>query len=377
MTNIPLVDLRAQYRDHRDEFDAALERCVASSSFIGGPDHEAFGEEFADFCGGGHVALCGNGTDALYLALVEILGQGDGSGEVITVSYTFIATAEAITLAGYRPVFVDIDPDTCLMDVSQIEKAIASRTRALIPVHLYGQMVPMDRLMEIARRHGLPVIEDAAQAHGATWQGKGPGQWGDAACFSFYPAKNLGAWGDGGAVFSRDKELAERIRMRSNHGRTAKYEHAFEGTNSRLDGLQAAILRVKLRRLRQWNEARRRIAGWYDELLDDACHIQRPVTRPEAEHVFHLYVVQVDNRDEVLRQLRECGIGAGIHYPIPLHEQTAYRHLGLAPESLPRTHEVAQRVLSLPIFPEMTHQQVQRVVEVLLEITKEKGRGRR
>jgi dTDP-4-amino-4,6-dideoxygalactose transaminase len=218
------------------------------------------------------------------------------------------------------------------------------------------------------------VIEDAAQAHGATWQGKGPGQWGDAACFSFYPGKNLGAWGDGGAVFTRDENLASRIRMRANHGRMAKYEHAFEGMNSRLDGLQAAILRVKLRHLREWNEARRRIAGWYDAFLDGACHIQRPVTRPEAEHVFHLYVVQVSERDDVLERLRECGIGAGVHYPIPLHEQPAYRHLAMTPESLPRTYKVAQRILSLPIFPEMTCEQVHVVVEALVRIT-QKGCG--
>ncbi len=367
MIKIPLVDLHAQYRAYKDEFNAALERCVADSSFIGGPDHEAFAEEFAEFCGGGHVALCGNGTDALYLALVEILGKGDGSGEIITVSHTFIATTEAITQAGYRPVFVDIDPETCLLDVSQIEDAITPRAKALLPVHLYGQMVPMDRLMEMARRYSLPVIEDAAQAHGATWLGKGPGQWGDAACFSFYPAKNLGAWGDGGAVFTRDKELADRIRMRANHGRRAKYEHEFEGINSRLDGLQAAILRVKLRHLPEWNEARRQVAAWYDELLDGVNGVQRPVTRPEAKHVYHLYVVQVEQRDRVLSELRRSGISAGVHYPIPLHKQLAYRYLGMTPESLPRTHEVAQRVLSLPLFPEMTCGQVHRVVEVLLD----------
>lgn len=367
MTRIPLVDLGAQYVAHKAEFDEAVSRCLAASSFIGGPDHDAFAEEFAHFCGGGYAALCGNGTDALHLALMEILGQGDGAGEVITVSHTFIATAEPITLAGYRPVFVDIETDTCLMDVSQIEEAITPRTQALIPVHLYGQMVAMDQLMEIARSHNVLVIEDAAQAHGATWQGKGPGQRGDAACFSFYPGKNLGAWGDGGAVFTRDKGLADRIQMRANHGRKAKYEHVFEGINSRLDGLQAAILRVKLRHLTQWNQARRRVASWYDEVLSDASHIQRPVTRPEAEHVFHLYVVQVDNRDEVLERLRKRGVGAGVHYPIPLHQQPAYRYLRIPPESLPRTHEVAQRVLSLPIFPEMTREQVHRVVEVLLD----------
>ncbi len=367
-TRIPLVDLHAQYRAHRQEFDAALHRCIESSSFVGGPDHAAFAEEFAEFCGGGHVALCGNGTDALHLALVELLGRGDGTGEVITVSHTFIATTEAITSAGYRPVFVDVVADTCLMDVSPIEEAITPNTRALMPVHLYGQMVPMDALAAIAHRHNLPIIEDAAQAHGATWQGRGPGQWGDAACFSFYPGKNLGAWGDGGAVFTRSKDVADHIQMRANHGRSAKYEHEFEGVNSRLDGLQAAILRVKLRHLREWNQARRRIAGWYDELLADVDHIQKPTIHPDAEHVFHLYVIQVDNRDDVLRRLRERGIGAGVHYPIPLHEQPAYRHLGLAPEALPVTHEVAQRVLSLPIFPEMTRAQVEQVVETLTRI---------
>jgi dTDP-4-amino-4,6-dideoxygalactose transaminase len=367
--------LYAQYLAYRVEFDEAISRCLATSSFIGGPDHVVFAQEFADFCGGGHVALCGNGTDALHLTLAEILGRGDDTGEVITVSHTFIATTEAIALAGYRPVFVDVDPHTCLMDVSALEAAITPRTRALMPVHLYGQMVPMDHIMAIARRHKLPVIEDAAQAHGATWQGKGPGQWAQAACFSFYPGKNLGAWGDGGAVFTRDKDLADRIRMRANHGRTAKYEHEFEGINSRLDGLQAAILRVKLRHLARWNAARRQVAQWYDELLEGALHIQRPVTHPAAEHVFHLYVVQVEDRDRVLGRLRQRGIGAGVHYPIPLHEQPAYRPLGLAPEALPQTHRVAQRVLSLPIFPEMTREQVQIVCQALLECVEERDQG--
>ena len=362
---IPLVDLSTQYQAHQAEFDAAISRCVASTSFIGGSDHRAFAEEFANFCGGGHVALCGNGTDALYLALVEILGQGDGTSEVITVSHTFIATSEAITLAGYRPVFVDIDPDTCVMDISGVEKAINPLTRAILPVHLYGQMVSMDRLISIAQRHNLPVIEDAAQAHGATWQGKGPGQWGDAACFSFYPGKNLGAWGDGGAVFTRNQDLANRIRMRANHGRAAKYEHFFEGTNSRLDGLQAAILRVKLRYLEESNQTRRQIASWYDQGLESVPQVQKPVTRPEAEHVFHLYVIQIDNRDRILEHLQHSGIGAGVHYPIPLHQQPAYTYLGLAPDSLPTTHTVAQRVLSLPIYPEMTKSQVEIVVHAL------------
>lgn len=362
---IPFVDLKAQYHAHKDEFDAALERCISSGSFIGGPDYIAFAREFAEFCGGGHVALCGNGTDALYLALVGALGQGEGWGEIITVSHTFIATAEAITLAGYRPVFVDVRPDTCLMDVSLVEEAITPRTQAILPVHLYGQMVEMNRVADIAHRRGLLVIEDVAQAHGATWRGEGPGQRSNAACFSFYPGKNLGAWGDGGAVFSRSRRLIEYIRMWANHGRTAKYEHEFVGVNSRLDGLQAAILRVKLRYLAEWNEKRRKVAARYDELLDGLDGIQLPTIADGAEHVFHLYVVQVDERDRILSRLHERGIQAGIHYPIPVHEQPAYAHPGIAPTSLPITHTLAQRVLSLPIYPEMTIEQVKTVVEVL------------
>lgn len=360
MTRVPLVDLHAQYLANRAEFDGALGRCIRSSSFIGGPDHEAFAAEFAEFCGG-HVALCASGTDAIELALAELLGKGDGTGEIVTVSHTFIATAEAVSNAGYRPVFADVDPETYLMDVSEVERVITSKTKALLPVHLYGQMVAMDRLTTIAGRHHLPVIEDAAQAHGATYRGKSPGQWGDAACFSFYPGKNLGAWGDGGAVVSRDKSLAQRISMRANHGRKDKYEHPFAGVSSRLDGLQAAILRVKLRHLSQWNKARRRAAEWYDELLDGTDGIQLPKTSSDAEHVFHLYVVQIEDRDRILRELNRHGIGAGVHYPIPVHEQPAYGNLGISPESLPVTHRIAQRILSLPIYPEITREQVETV----------------
>ena len=367
MTRIPLVDLHTQYLAHQAEFDEALSCCIGSSNFIGGQDHEAFAGEFAGFCGGGHVALCGNGTDALYLALAETLGKGDGTGEIITVSHTFIASAEAITHAGYRPVFVDVDQETCLMDVSLIEEAITSATRAILPVHLYGQMVQMDPLMQIARRYDLPVIEDAAQAHGAAWEGRGPGLWGDVACFSFYPGKNLGGWGDGGAVFSREPELVERIRMRANHGRNGKYEHEFIGVNSRLDGVQAAILRVKLRHLAEWNRERRQVAAWYDELLNQLDGVQRPMVADAAEPVFHLYVVQVNDRDSVFHRLRERGIGAGVHYPIPVHEQRAYAHLRIPPEALPVTYTLARRVLSLPMYPEMTRSQAETVVTMLIE----------
>jgi dTDP-4-amino-4,6-dideoxygalactose transaminase len=364
---IPLVDLSAQYAAHEAEFNAALKDCLTRSSFIGGPDHAAFAEEFANWCGGGHVALVGNGTDALNLALVETLGPGDGTNEVITVSHTFIATTEAITAAGYQPVLVDVDPDTYLMDLAALEAAVGPKTRAIVPVHIYGQMTAMDRVAEIAEAHDLKVIEDAAQSHGATWNGDLPGTLGDAACFSFYPGKNLGAWGDGGAVFTRDSDLADRITRRANHGRRDKYLHDFEGMNSRLDGLQAAILRVKLRHIDDWNERRRQVAGWYDELLAGHNAIKLPTTATGARHVYHLYVVQVDAREDVRQRMDAGGIGVGVHYPVPVHEQPASAYLGLAPDALPVTSNIAKRILSLPIYPEMTRDQVERVAQTLIE----------
>lgn len=368
-SKIPLVDLKAQYDAHRGEFDAALSACLSSTAFIGGSELRAFEEEFAVFCGGNGVVVgCGNGTDALELALREALGPGDGTGEVITVSNTFIATAEAISNAGYRPVFVDVRASTHVMDPDALQAAVGPRSRGILPVHLYGQMAPMDAIMAVARRHGLKVIEDAAQAHGATWQGRGPGQWGDAATFSFYPGKNLGAWGDGGAVFTTDRELGKRVRMRANHGRLDKYLHEFEGRNSRLDGLQAAVLRVKLRHLKDWNEARRRVASWYDRLLDGDNRIKRPTVDPAGQHVFHLYVIEVDDRDRVLADLQKRGIGAGVHYPVPLHQQPAYAHMGHARDAFPATTAAAERILSLPIYPEMTEPQVERVVATLNEV---------
>ena len=366
MSKIPLVDLQAQYQAHKQEFDAAIAGCLARASFVGGPDHEAFAGEFAEWCGGGHVALVGNGTDALTLALKEILGPGDGEGEVITASHTFIATGGAISAAGYRPVFVEVDAETCLMDPDAVEAAIRPNTRAILPVHLYGEMAEMDKVMAIARHHGLKVIEDAAQAHGAKWQGKGPGHWGDAACFSFYPGKNLGAWGDGGAVFTRDADLAGRISRHADHGREDKYLHQVEGVNSRLDGIQAAVLRVKLRHLDAWNEARRQVAAWYDELLEGKEAVERVKTREDAVHVRHLYVIQIERRDEVLKALQDQGIGAGIHYPVPLHEHPVFSHLGYGSDDLPITSAAARRILSLPLFPEMSQAQVERVAETLL-----------
>ena len=362
---IPLMDLRASYERHRLELDETVRRVLANSSFIGGAEHDQFAEEFAAWCGGGHVALVGNGTDALTLAILEVLGPGSGHGEIVTSSHNFVATAEAIVNAGYKPVFVDIDYNTCLMDLSNVRGAITSATRALLPVHLYGQMLDMSALREIADRHQLVIIEDAAQAHGAIFGGVRAGELSEAVCYSFYPGKNLGAWGDGGAIFSKDGDLVRRIRRRANHGRNGKYLHEVRGVNSRLDALQAAILRVKLRHLADWNEARRRAARWYDELLADEPRIDLPVTDARAVHVFHLYVVQLDNRDRIRQRLNAAGISTGLHYPIPVHQQPAFAQLGYTSEDLPSTNRAAERVLSLPIYPEITREQVERVAFAL------------
>jgi dTDP-4-amino-4,6-dideoxygalactose transaminase len=306
----------------------------------------------------------GNGTDALYLAL-RALGVGPGH-EVITVAHTFIATAEAISLTGARPVFVDIREDTMLMDPDALESAITPLTRAIVPVHLYGQPCEMDRIVEIARRHNLKVVEDAAQAHGARWRGRRVGSIGDVACFSFFPGKNLGAYGDAGGVVSQDEELVRRVRMLANHGRQDKYFHQTEGLNSRLDNLHAAVLRVKLQHLDEWNAARRRVAQLYMDLLKVSDAVL-PGVHPDTESVWHLFVVRVFERDDVWKQLNERGIGAGVHYPVPLHRQPAYAHLGLPAGSLPVTERVASRVVSLPIYPELSAEQVAAVGRTLME----------
>jgi dTDP-4-amino-4,6-dideoxygalactose transaminase len=364
---IALVDLRAQYMRYREELDAAVRRVASSASFIGGEEHDAFAKEFAAWCGGGGVALVGNGTDALTLALIEVLGAGDGKGEIVTASHTFVATAEAIVNAGYRPVFADIDPATCLMSAETIEQVVTPATRAIVPVHLYGQMLDMRALRAQADRLGLAIVEDAAQAHGASRDRVRPGELSEAACFSFYPGKNLGCWGDGGAVLSSNKALIERIDRRANHGRSSKYLHEMQGVNSRLDALQAAILRTKLPHLKEWNNARRRIAARYGELLGRENCIQTPAVDPKADHVFHLYVIQIDNRDRVRQYLDDRKIFAGLHYPVPVHEQPAFASLGYKPGDLPHSSRAARRVLSLPIYPEITDAQVKRVAETLIE----------
>jgi dTDP-4-amino-4,6-dideoxygalactose transaminase len=359
---IPLVDLQAQYRAIKTEIDAAIQSVIDATAFIGGAEVRAFESEFAAFC---EVAACvgvANGTDALFLTL-RALGIGPGD-EVITVAHTFIATAEAISLTGARPVFVDVRPDTLLMNPDLLEAAITPRTRAIMPVHLYGQPCEMDQIRRIARRHGLKVIEDAAQAHGARWQGQRVGTWGDAACFSFYPGKNLGAYGDAGAVVSQDAGLIQRIRTLANHGRLEKYTHQLAGVNSRLDSLQAAILRVKLRHLDEWNATRCEHAAYYLTALRDS-GLGLPVVRPGAEPVWHLFVVQVDDRVVWQARFKQAGIETGVHYPLPLHLQPAYEHLEVPAHSLPITEQAAQRVLSLPLYAELSSAQLDQVLAVL------------
>jgi len=353
--HIPLVDLKAQYESIQAEIDAAVRRVIVRSAYIGGEEVRSFEQEFAAYCGAKGCVGVGNGTDALYLTLRGLeIGPG---AEVITVAHTFIATAEAVSSVGARPVFVDVCEGTMLMDPARLENAITPRTRAIIPVHLYGQPCQMDVISQIAEKHRLKVIEDAAQAHGARWRGRPTGSLGHVACFSFYPGKNLGAYGDAGAVVSQDEDLLLRIRMLANHGRLEKYTHAIEGVSSRLDGLQAAILRVKLQHLDQWNDARKRQAAFYSRALKD-CGVELPIVRDEAETVWHLFVIRTPRRDHLQLALAKQGVTAGVHYPVPLHLQPAYQYLNLAKGALPVTERVASQVLSLPIYAELTEQQL-------------------
>lgn len=356
---IPLVDLKAQYRSIQPDIDAAIQQVLEESAFILGPDVGAFEEAFARFCDVDHCVGVGSGTAALMLALHALeIGPGD---EVITASHTFIATAEAISTAGAKPVFVDIDPRTYTMNPETLAAAITPATRAILPVHIYGQPADMTAINAIAARHGIAVIEDAAQAHGATFKGEPAGNLGHAACFSFYPGKNLGAYGDAGAFTTNDGALAEKIRLLRNHGRRSKYLHDTVGFGERLDTLQAAILLVKLAHLGAWTEARRRLAARYTRLLADA-ELTLPHVAPFVDPAWHLYVIRTPEREAMLDFLKSQGIGAGVHYPTPLHLQPAYAHLGYRRGELPVTEAVADTCLSLPIYPEMSDDQQDRVV---------------
>jgi dTDP-4-amino-4,6-dideoxygalactose transaminase len=360
--NIPLVDLRAQYGPLKDDISRGMEQVLDSMYLFLGKNVQAFEREFAQFCGVNHGIGVSDGTTALHIILRAMdIGAGD---EVITVSHTFIATAEAIILAGARPVFVDIDPDTCLMDVGQIEAKITPRTKAILPVHLYGQTADMDPILEIASRHGLKVIEDACQAHGAEYKGRRAGSLGDAAAFSFYFSKNLGAYGEGGFVTTNDDETARRVRMIRDHGSERRYYHDLIGWNARLDELQAVVLRAKLPHLEDWNAARRAHAALYGELLQGTSAVP-PTARSENQHVYHLYVIRLPRRDELQAWLKDQGVGTGIHYPVPVHLQTAMRHLGYQAGDLPHTERVVQEILSLPMYPELTDEQVGYVVTAI------------
>jgi dTDP-4-amino-4,6-dideoxygalactose transaminase len=348
-TPVPLVDLKAQYRAIQCEIELALRRVIERTDFILGAEVEAFERQFAGYCGVKHAIGCGSGTDALHLAH-KALGIGEGD-EVIMPAMTFVATALAITMAGARPVLVDVDPDTALIDPAAILRAVTAKTRAIVPVHLFGQCANMEAINDIANRHGLRVIEDAAQAHGAQFNGVKAGALGDVGCFSFYPGKNLGAYGDGGLVTTNDPGIANKVRLLRNLGSHTKYVHEEMGINSRLDTIQAAVLGVKLQYLDQWNGARRRHAAAYDALLGRLKHIRR--TRYDPGSNYHLYVIRTHNRNNVLADLSAAGIGASIHYPAAVHELPAYRWLGYPPGSFPASETWARTCLSLPIYAEL------------------------
>lgn len=359
---VPFVDLRTQRESIASEVQAAITSVMERGDFVLGADVERFEAEFAEYLGAVHAVGVGSGGAALELAL-RAYGIG-GSDEVITAANTFVATVLAIVAVGARPVLVDVDSKTLNMDPDALAAAITPRTRAVIPVHLYGQPADLDRILAVAARHHLVVIEDTAQAHGARYHGRRAGTFGHAAAFSFYPSKNLGAYGDGGLVATNDARIAETLRMLRNYGQRAKYHHAIVGTNSRLDTLQAAILRVKLGHLDHWNCCRQEHAARYDRLLS-GLPIEVPVVAPAVEHVFHLYVIQADARDELQRSLRSEEIETGIHYPVPVHCLEACTDLGYRRGAFPVTEAAAQRILSLPMYAELTSAQIERVCAAL------------
>jgi dTDP-4-amino-4,6-dideoxygalactose transaminase len=364
MTNIPILDLKTQYQSIKDEIDEAVLGVMASGYFVLGPNVKALEAEVAEYVGCRYGVGVASGTDALRLSLTALaVGPRD---EVITTPFTFVATANTISHTGARPVFVDIDPQTFNIVPAQVEAAITERTKAIVPVHLYGQPAEIETIMDIARRHNLYVIEDCAQAIGAEDHGRRVGGFGDVACFSFYPTKNLGAYGDGGMVTTNNPEIAERIDVLRRQGGSTKYYHEVLGFNSRLDEMQAALLRVKLRYLDDWQVGRRRVAARYDELLGDS-DVVTPRVRPDVTHVYHQYTIRVAHRDELQGFLNERGIGTMVYYPLPLHLQGLYDDLGYAEGSLPVCEQAGHEVLSLPIYPELTEDQVLTVVQAIGE----------
>ena len=356
---IPFLDLKTQYRSIKDEIHRAIESVLESGQYVLGDEVVAFESEFARYCGADDGVAVNSGTSALHLALLAAgIGPGD---EVITVPFTFVATVAAICYTGAHPVFVDIDPRTFTMDPRQIEAAVTPRTKAILPVHLYGQPADMDPILTVGRRHGLVVIEDAAQAHGAEYKGRRVGGIGDLGCFSFYPGKNLGAYGEGGIVVTNNGKYSEQVRVLRDWGQTRKYHHVRRGYNYRMEGLQGAILRVKLRHLERWTEGRRRVATIYDALLADS-PVEAPHAMADARHVYHIYAVRSGERDDLQRSLQAHGVQTGIHYPIPVHLQEGYRDLGYVAGQFPHTERAAREVLSLPMYPELSNVQIEEVV---------------
>ena len=361
--SIPMLDLLGQYKTIKGEIDGAVERVISSGRFILGPEVQAFEQEIAAYLGAKHAIGCASGTDALQIAMMALgLKPGD---EVITPPFTFVATAETIALLGGRPVFVDIDPRTFTMDAAKIEAAITPRTKAILPVHLYGQPSDMDAIMAVARAHNIPVIEDAAQSFGASYHGRMTCTIGDIACVSFYPTKNLGAFGDGGLIVTNNDALADLVRRICNHGQYKTYYYNAIGVNSRLDALQAAILRVKLRHLDVWNEGRRAVAAQYNAAFAGT-PVVTPFVAPNVDHIYHQYTVRVPNRDAIAKALTAQGIGNMIYYPVPLHVQEAYAYVGNHAGDFPATEAAAREVLSLPMYPELTAAQINEVAHAVI-----------
>lgn len=364
--NIPFVDFSEQYQTVKDEVEIGLKSIFEKGNFILGEEEKVFEEQFARFCGTKHAIGVNSGTDALYLALSALdVSAGD---EVILPTFTFIATALAVSYTGATPVFVDIEEDTYNLDPSLLESLITPKTKAILPVHLYGQPANMDEITAVAKSNGLAVVEDAAQAHGALYKERRVGSLGDAACFSFYPTKSLGAFGDGGMVVTDDDAVFKKIMMLRDYGRTDRYNHKIKGFNSRLDTVQAVILSEKLKHLDEWNSLRRDHARQYEKLLAGVSGIQTPVTKNDRTHVFQTYAVRLKNRDAIEAALKERGVGVLIHYPIPVHLQEAYAELGHKTGDFPVSEAVAGEVLSLPMFPHMTGEQIQTVCSHLKEL---------
>lgn len=360
---IPLLDLKAQYTSIKGEIDAAVLGVLASGQYVLGDEVARFEREFADYCDVKHAIAVNTGTSALHLALLAAgVGPGD---EVITVPFTFVATVSAICYTGARPVFVDVEPETLTMDPAQLEAKITSRTKAIVPVHLYGQMAEMDAIKAIADPYGIPVIEDACQAHGAQYKGRRAGSIGISGCFSFYPGKNLGACGEGGMAVTNSDDQARAMRMLRDWGQEQRYHHLLKGFNYRMDAIQGAILRVKLRHLEAWTEARRAHARRYSWLLADSKHLRTPFEASDRRHVYHVYAVRSSDRDQLQHALGAESIHSGLHYPIPVHLQKAHADLGYQAGDFPISEAAASEVLSLPIYPEMTARHVEQVVDAL------------